>query len=371
MQAIRNLLAWAKANERHISTLVYVAGFVSDIFTFVLIPISVANLLFLSYLGLVAVCILGNYILTARGLDTRPGIVWRALSVILPLGALYFIGNLLSGFLIFYTKSSFVFASWPFLLVLALVFIGNEFFRDYRNHLAFQMGLFFFAIYTYSIFALPLFLHALSPLIFIESTIASILVFALFMGILVGISRRGLQGVWYKIAGGVTVVVLVISGSYFSGLIPPIPLTLTEVGIYHSVEHTAAGYEVQVEDQAPVQNPWWHLALSWQPTTIHIQSGESLSAFSAIFAPTDFGTSVVHRWEQYDKSGHTWKTRSEISFPISGGRNGGYRGYSTISNINPGKYRVSIETTSGQVIGRTVFIAEEAPDAPLVHTEVK
>ncbi len=368
MKFIQNLLAWAKKNERHISTLVYVAGFVSDIFTFLLVSIAVAYILFSVYIVAVAICILGNYLFVARGYDQKQGIIWKVLNVLLPLGVQFFTGNLLSGFLIFYTKSAFVFASWPFLLVLAAVFIGNELFRDFRSHLAFQTTLFFFALYTYLIFALPLLLHSLSPLIFLESTLATIGIFAILISLLAAINLKRLAGAWITVLAPSALIVAIVVGSYFAGLIPPIPLTLSDSDIYHGIERVPGGYEVQAE-AAPTRQ-WWQFGPLYQ-IVVHVAPGDSLVAYSSVFAPTNFGTSVIHEWEVYDTVAHSWKTRSVVPFAISGGRNGGYRGYSILSNVQPGKYRVSIETASRQVIGRIEFTAIAASSTPSLHTERK
>lgn len=367
MGFIKNILEWAKKNERHISTFVYIAGFVSDIFTFVLIPVSVANLLFLSYLGLTAVCIVGSYFLHVHGYTHKTGLIWRAINIVLPLGVQYFIGNLLSGFLIFYTKSAFVFASWPFLLVLALIFIGNEFFRDYRTYLAFQTSLFFFSLYAYAIFALPLFMHGLGPIYFLGSTALSIAAFFVFLGILALVSRRYLFRSLWKIGIGITAIIVLIVGSYFTEFIPPIPLTLTDVGIYHSITKTSGGYEVQSEDVEA--HPWWQIDV-FRQDVIHTTDG-TVSVYSAVFAPVKFGTYVAHRWEQKDPTTGKWIQKAQIVFPMSGGRDGGYRGYSTVSHLTPGQYRVSIETVSGQVIGRISFEIAEAPAEPALHIETK
>jgi hypothetical protein len=272
--------------------------------------------------------------------------------VLLPLAAQYLIGNLLSGFLIFYTKSSALLASWPFLILIATIFIGNEWFRKYKDRIAFMAVLLFFTTYAYAIFAFPLLVRSLGPWVFVGSTFLAIGAFSLFVGLLYEVGKERLrQSLVPMIAGSIAIVVLV-SAAYFSGLVPPIPLTLKEGGIYHAVRYEAGEYVLSAEPA----RPWYDL----RPPVLHTRPGEPLSAFTAVFAPIRFGTVVVHRWQRYDDAAGAWVTQSRIAFPIAGGRAEGYRGYSEISNPLPGEWRVRVETeNNGQVIGQLRFRVEQ------------
>ena len=341
----KKILAWLQKNERHLGALVFVVGFITDVLTFTLLDISLVNLVFAAYLALAAVCILAGHFLVSR--KGSGGVVRRTLVVILPLAAQYLLGNLLSGFLIFYTKSSVLLVSWPFLILLALVFIGNEWFRKYRDRIVFFTTLFFFSLYAYAIFALPLLVRSLGPVIFIQSTLAASVLFALFLLILWQCGRARLAGSVKAIIGSALLVLIIVVASYFSGLVPPIPITLKEGGIYHGVERRGGDYVLQAERA----KPFWDL----RPMVVHTTPGKPLYAFTAVFAPIRFSTSVVHRWDRYDESQKRWVTASRTTFPIAGGRTQGYRGYSEQSNLAPGRWRVSVETPSGQVIGLIRF----------------
>lgn len=345
---IRKLLAWLQRNERHLGALVFVFGFVTDILTFTLLDVSIVNLIFAAYIGIAAVLALLAHFVTVRA---RVGAFATALPTLCSLAIQYLIGNILSGVLIFYTKSSFIFASWPFLILLALVFIGNEYFRKYRDHLTFQSVLLFFGLYAYSIFALPLYVNRLGPDVFLLSTGGTIALFSLFLVVLWRAGRERFAKSFFKTVFGSLGIVGVMVGSYFSGLIPPIPLTLPHVGIYHSVSRDGSDYVLTGEEKLP----WWNF---WETETVHVSASSDLYAFSAVSAPVQFSTSIVHVWQRYSEAGSAWRTEARIAFPISGGRSEGYRGYSQKSSLTPGRWRVSIETPSGQVIGRTEFVIE-------------
>ena len=179
--AISRILAWAAKNERHLGAAAFVLGFGVDLFTFTVLSVVYANLAFATYISLAAGAIaIGSSLPRSREYVSA----WaRGISILAPLAAQYAIGSLLSGFMIFYTKSAELSASWPFLVLLALVFIGNEYFRTYYKHLAFQISLLFFALYAYLIFAIPLIVDRLGPLVFLGSTAASILLFALYRAV--------------------------------------------------------------------------------------------------------------------------------------------------------------------------------------------
>ena len=98
--------------------------------------------------------------------------------------------------------------------------------------------------------------------------------------------------------------------------------------------------------------------------TASVVSGDPLYFYSAVFAPTKLKTTIVHRWQYFDRVREEWVTASDIPFPISGGRGEGYRGYSMKTALFPGLWRVQVMTERGAVIGRfrfEIFSATETP----------
>lgn len=357
--AISRILAWAAKNERHLGAAAFVLGFGVDLFTFTVLSVVYANLAFATYISLAAGAIaIGSSLPRSREYVSA----WaRGISILAPLAAQYAIGSLLSGFMIFYTKSAELSASWPFLVLLALVFIGNEYFRTYYKHLAFQISLLFFALYAYLIFALPLIVNQLGPLVFLGSTVASIILFALYLYLLGKINSIELRSSLRFALPGTLVTLLLVNAAYFTGVLPPIPLTMSESGIYHSLVRQEGKYVVMSEPS----RLWYEL---YKPQTVH-SKGETLYAYSATAAPIRFSTAVVHRWQRYDAGTRRWVTQSRVSFPTTGGRAGGYRGYSEYAPHTTGKWRVSVETPGGQVIGRIPFTLEITDVPPVLHEE--
>jgi hypothetical protein len=342
------LLAWAAAHERSLGAALFTFGFLTDIFTFGFLPVGVVNFFFLSYLALAALCTFGTHFVS---IFSERDAWWRKLlSVLFPLGAQYAIGGLLSGFVVFYAKSSVVAVSWPFLHLLLAVYGGNEYFRKHREKLTFQTVLFFFALYAYCIFALPLLLHGLGPWVFLGSTLLAAFLFGLFLLLLKLANSPRYKESRPRIIGFSLGIIALVNGAYFSGVIPPIPLVLSHAEIYHTLAKTDAGYAVATDKEKPWWNPF--------PREVPHAPGTPLYVFSAIKAPVAFATTVTHEWERH-VPGKGWVRQSRVSFPITGGREGGYRGYSLVNDPSAGDWRVTI-SAGNQVIGRVMFSVKEA-----------
>jgi hypothetical protein len=150
---------------------------------------------------------------------------------------------------------------------------------------------------------------------------------------------------------------------YFTNILPPLPLSSSAAGIYHSVWRVPGAYLGIGE----TEQPWQVQYLGFAPT-LHVVSGESLFAYSSVFAPTTIMTTIVHQWQWYDPIQKQWVTRATISYSIAGGRDGGYRGYSTAFMNLMGQWRVNIETSDGRLIERLPFIVEQVALPPPVET---
>ena len=361
---LTQLFAWIKKNERHISTVVFFGGTTTDILTLSTVSISYGIMLLGIYTGVAMIASIVEHYLYIH--EDTEGAFLRGLRVALAFVAEFLIGCLLSGLLVFYTRSAAINVSWPFVLLLVAILFGNEFMRDYKERLAFRSTLIFFTIYAYTIFTLPTLLHHIGPSSFLYSSGVAISAFCLFFFALARAGWKRLKESLWEILVGVGAVLILVNGSYFTGIIPPLPLSLKDVGVYHVISHTSQGYKAQAETSV---HHWWDIN-EIEPASVHVVPGESLSVFSSIFAPTAFSSAVVHQWDWYNPTTRKWEAKAEIAFGISGGRDGGYRGYSTLSNIVPGYYRVSIETQSGQVIGRTYFNVYNVATEPDLHTEI-
>ena len=285
---------------------------------------------------------------------------WRS---VLPIVTQFALGGFWSGFVVFYGRSAVFGVSWPFLLFLILVFLGSEFFNRYHSRLVFTSVLFFFALYSYAIFALPVYTGTMGTLTFLGSGAAAIIVFAIFTVLLrlIGMERF-LADVWH-IRIGAFLVFAVINIFYFTHVLPPLPLSIESAGVYHLVWRVPGAYLAKEE----TNRPWQVRYLGFAPT-LQVTPGESLYVYGAVFAPASLTTAIVHRWQWYNDTRKQWVVKASISYPIVGGRNSGYRGYSAMPIADAGEWRVHIETTDGRLIARLPFTVSLATSSPKTET---
>ncbi len=324
---------------KHLSAIALVVGFIIDSLTLRRVDLLAENLALITYILVIGVCVvLANF-------RNRPWVMYVMQ---------FAIGGLFSAFLIFYSRSASILSSWPFLLILLGQMIANEVLADKYDRLVLQIGIFFFSIFSYLIFVLPIVLGHIGNGVFLLSGLASLVLIYLFI-ILLGkftakpdlrdyrsTARREIR---YTVLG----VYFLINVLYFTNIIPPIPLSLQEIGVYNSVSRRSDGSYALVRS---TERPrFWDLG----GDEISVDPGKPVYVFSAVFAPTKIDTDIVHEWLWFDEVTDRWTVASKVRFPIVGGRADGYRGYSFVNNPKPGDWKVKVETTGGKVIGTIKF----------------
>ncbi len=352
----QKIFLWMHTHERHLSALAMIAGFIADGFFFERIDLWQTHVIFTAYTTVCFIAIPLLHWFEMRAERGQPFLRWR---LILPVIIQFALGGFWSGFIIFYGHSANLGAPWPFLLFLLLVLLGNEYFSRYHSRLVFTSVLFFFALYSYAIFAVPIATGSIGTQAFLASGALAIGVFALFTILLRVLAReRFLNDVW-RIRAGALLVLAGINIFYFTNVLPPLPLSAEAAGIYHSVGRVPDAYfAIRETGQS------WRVRYFGFPTILHVVPGESVFAYSSVFAPTTLTTTIVHRWQWYDPAQKMWITKAIIAYPIFGGRDGGYRGYSTIRISEIGEWRVNVETNDGRRIARMPFMVERVTSPP-------
>jgi hypothetical protein len=276
----------------------------------------------------------------------------------------FLFGGLLSTFLVFYFRSGSLRASWPFFLLLAGAFLANEKLKHRLARLDFQLSFFFLSLFSFAIFIVPVLVHAIGRLVFLLSGGISLGLLWLFLRALEAVGGEALARRRAPTAY-VATIFLAINALYFLNLIPPIPLSLQDAGVDHSVARTADGdYVVQTEDQGWLR--FFRLAVR-----IHEVPGAPVYVYSAVFSPTALNTDIVHEWQAYDRR-RGWLTTDRVALPVRGGRGGGYRTYSMKRGVWPGAWRVNVETPTGAILGRVRFnVLSPAAEPPSLKTELK
>jgi hypothetical protein len=355
----RNIAALFQKYERHIAVAAMLGGFAIDQVFFERIDLWQTQALFAAYASICFGSILLLHWIEERASRGKPRPRWRGL---VPVATQFSLGGFWSAFVFFYGHSATLPASWPFLLLILAILIGNEYFARYHERLVFTSVLFFFALYSYAIFEVPIIVGSIGTGVFLLSGLVAIAVFALFTWLLRLLGRsRFKEDVW-RIRIGAGIVLILMNLFYFGNVLPPLPLSAKAVGIYHSVWRVPGNYLATAESE-----PWTVSYLGATPT-LHVEQGNPLSAYSSVFAPTKLATTIVHRWQWHDPATGSWQTRALIRYPIVGGRDGGYRGYSTAYMNMSGSWRVDIMTSDGRIIARLPFTVEFATSSPAVAT---
>ncbi len=343
--------------ERKVMSVSFVFGFLLDNLTLTRIDMWLDLLIIFLYF---AIAFLG-IALSNIGTRTSQESILGRVAIWAPIIMQFAFGGLLSNFVVFYSRSATLGANWPFLLFLGVMFVGNEFIEKRYQRFGLQMSILFISIFSFSIFYVPIVVNRIGDLVFLASGLVSLLLITFILWLFGKVIPYRVRASRRVLMRSIPAIFLLINIMYFTNLIPPLPLSLKEMGVFHSVERTEDGrYSVKFEDKK------WYDFFEQFETYHHINS-ERVYVYSAVFAPTDLRTKILHHWQYYDAEMGTWKSADKLQFPIYGGRDGGYRGYSFKTNIGPGLWRVDVITERGQLLGRVKFnVITGVPTASLV-----
>jgi hypothetical protein len=80
-------------------------------------------------------------------------------------------------------------------------------------------------------------------------------------------------------------------------------------------------------------------------------------------------TTIYHHWYHRLDNTKGFTHADKIPIKISGGREGGYRAYTFKQRLDPGDWRVDVETEDGRIVGRvSVKVVEQVGVAERIRT---
>jgi len=265
------------------------------------------------------------------------------------------LGALMNLYAIFFFKSSSLLASLGFLAFLLALLVANESRRFKALGLPFKFAL--LALCWLSFFAtlLPVLAGSIGLAMFLASMLAGSLPLA---GAAWRIRRSAPERFALarrQILVPLGCVLVGFLGFYLFRLIPPVPLSIPFIGVYHAVERAQDQYRLSHE------RPAWRF---WQngDQEFRAQPGDRVFVFFRVFSPTRFADEVRIQWFHRQQGG--WVPQDTIPIKITGGRAEGFRGYGFKTNYQPGDWKVQVETADGREIGRIYFTLELAPTSP-------
>ena len=356
------LRAIAKTHAHKLSAAAFVGGFVLDNLLLPRVDSLPSLLLIVGYISLAALTIAAMGVIGEHGQKNARLV---SLALLLPFLLQFVFGGLLSMTFVYYFRSASLLGGWLFLLLIAALIVSNEFLIDRYHRLELQVVIFFTLLFCAMIFFVPIAFHRFGLDTFVVAGAVSVAVVTLFLAALSVIVPRMVRESRKIIGIGVVGVFLLIGVLYVTNAIPPIPLALRSAGVFHSVLRDATGNYLLEGEQRSLYASYFPIA-----TVYHRSLNEPIFVTSAVFAPTAFETSIVHEWQLWDADAGSWGTRSRIEFPISGGREEGFRGYSAKETVVPGKWRVLVETPRGQLLGQVKFRVVDVDLAPALELTV-
>ncbi len=270
--------------------------------------------------------------------------------------AIHFLfGSLLSSFTLFYLKSSSGFSAILFMSVLCALLVANELpgFRE-RGPVV-RFGLLSLCMTSYGALLLPVILGFISKWLFVTAVLLSSAAICWFVRTLTRWTGDA-RSIRRRVAGPALAMQALLVAAYFAGVIPPVPLSVQFIGIYHEVVPPGAQEATEAGDPAVPrtydlkhQRPWWKV---WHngDQDFAARPGDIVYCFARVFAPNGFRDAIyVHWWMRRQEGG--WLDQGRAQLVIRGGRDDGFRAFATKKNYQPGRWRVEIETDDGRDIG--------------------
>lgn len=347
-------------HKKYLPVLFFIGGFIWDSLTLGRIDKLYSNFLLLGYLLLLTLC-LYVYNLTADGnwKDT----VFGRYTEFTPLAIQFLLGGLSSAYVIFYFRSVSLTKTMVFFLLLVILLISNEFLRNRISNKYLQFGAYFFVNFTFFTFFIPVLFGVMGTFTFIIAGLLALIVTLSFIAIIYRKSPSTQTDInLKKLVALIFGIYLLINGLYYFNLIPPVPLSLQTGLIAYNVEENGNSYQV-------TYNPHEFYKF-WETfdTDVTYTKGDTVFAFTSIFAPTNLTEGIYHRWKWFNPQTNAWMISDKIGYEIKGGREGGYRGYTFKTNLRPGKWEVDVITSEGMILGTIEFKLHK--DSTFNHEEL-
>jgi hypothetical protein len=250
----------------------------------------------------------------------------------------FLFGGIFSALFIFYFLSSSDLPGYLVVLALASLLIGNEFLESAYSELTLSWVFFTLSSIMFFNFALAHLFRSISTIWFYIGTAVAVG----FVLLLRTTARRGTATIVPALMVAVVMVAL-----HLVNAIPPVPLVKKEMLIAHDLQKRSGGYVLAIE------SPGWRFWRS-SSTVFHRRGDERVYCFTSVFVPRGIETTLRHRWQRWDPA-KGWVEAGSVPFRITGGREGGYRGYTFKSNATPGRWRVVAESEGGATVGIMQF----------------
>ncbi len=336
----------------------FISGVTYDTFTLTRIDRLIDNLILLLYLGALG-CLI---VLTGRldsaaaapaGTEPQSTALTRFLKKArpyYPMAMQFLLGGLFSAYAVFYSRSATLTRTGVFLGVLVLLLVANEFLRDRLSNLRLLVALYALATFSFFTFFLPVMIGTIGPWVFLLGAILSAGVTLCVVQLIYRHNRDRSRMEAVLVGGPAMALIGILIGFYFMNWIPPVPLSMKFGGMYREVQKHEDRFALSFDRE------WYEI---WKRSQSPYPANEPIYCFTAVFAPVSLNTTVYHHWYFRKNSDKPFIHADKIPIKSAGGREGGYRAYTFKQRLDPGDWRVDVETEDGRVVGQvSVEVAE-------------
>jgi hypothetical protein len=267
----------------------------------------------------------------------------------------FMLGTLLNAYALFYFKSASGWSAALFVVVIAVLLIVNELPLFRRLGPVVLYALYSFCLTSYFAYLYPVLIGRMRSWMFLLAVVTSMVPLLLLTRVHFRATtdrRRVLRQALVPSFG----VQAALVALFLLRLLPPVPLSLMDIGIYHDVSRDASGSYLLSRESPPWWRPWTR-----DDTDFRARAGDRVYCFFRVFAPARFEDQVRVRWSYRDPA-RGWLPSDAVPIVVRGGRERGYAGYAYKQNWRPGEWRVAVETGDGREIGRHAFSVREDPE---------
>jgi hypothetical protein len=333
----------------------FMGGFAWDSLTLTRIDSILDNLILFGYLfalwALVALSNIASSRIASGAEPEASGFLPRVLQRSepwFPMGIQFFLGGLFSAYVVFYFHSASLTKSSLFLAILISLLVANEFLEGRLGNVYLQTALCFLASYSFLIFFIPVVTAVMNYYTFLAAGALSFAAMCVFLWVLA--RKRVFTGRMRPalILGQSAVLLAVLNLFYLMNWIPPVPLSVKHMGIYHSVAREGGKYVLGYE------RPRWYEPFRDSDDPFMYSEGDRVYCFVSVFAPSELRKGIMHVWQRRGPDGE-WADTDRLAYDVTGGRGEGYRGYTFKRNVSPGLWRVRVMTEDGLLLGQETF----------------
>ncbi len=350
IQYSKNFIA---RNFKHISAFLFVFGFVLDYFT-----LPNVTSIYSIYVGAIFMFLLGMLLYFREALETEKINIKNEEKYVsfLSLSVALLLGSFTSFVFVYYIRGGDIISNIPVLLLILFLMLSNEFIKN-KYRLYIDLITYSLATIFYFIFAVPYIIKIINIYTFLISLTISNVILYFYLKEIFLLNKDILK---YKLHNYLLVPSIFLFLLYSTSMFPAVPLNLKYSGLYKDIKVTRSDVNVNTNTNSVLN----YELISKIKRNIFLQNivekseTSEINFYVELQAPNNLKGKITHLWEYYNIKNSKWTKINEVNYNIYGGRSEGYRGYSTINNLNVGEYRVKVLLDDKRLAGKISFVVK-------------